>query len=99
MTAPFGYEVREAEKRKEQEQSFKGYKKKYVTVDCTITADGKLIPNIIHFDSIHKYEVDKVLEMKRAASLRCGGNEFVIKLGFLIRKHISFLMIWNLSGS
>jgi hypothetical protein len=73
MTAPFGYEVRETEKRKEQEQSYKGYQKKYVSVDCTISSDGKLIPKTIHYDDMHKFEVDKVLEMREAASLKVGG--------------------------
>ncbi len=33
MTAPFGFEQRQAEQKTIQEQSFKGYKKQYVTVD------------------------------------------------------------------
>lgn len=71
---PFGYEVREMEKRNEQQKSFGGYKKQYVAVDTTITADGKMIPRTIHYDSYHSYEIDKVLEMRRAASLKVGGN-------------------------
>ncbi len=71
---PFGYEVRESEKKKLQEKSFNGYHKKYVDVDCTITANGKLIPRIIHFDDLHVYEIDKILDMRKAASLKVGGQ-------------------------
>lgn len=90
MIAPFGFEVREAEKRKEQEQSYKGYKKQYVTVDCTIDSDGNLIPKIIYFSNYKKYEVDKVLETRKASSLKVGGCGIRYKVRILNRETYLF---------
>jgi hypothetical protein len=70
---PFGHELRQVEKKIQQEQSFKGYQKKYVKVDATITELGQLIPRKIYYDELHVYEIDKVLEVRKAVSLKVGG--------------------------
>jgi hypothetical protein len=70
---PFGYEVKEQEK-KNNEMHFSGYKKKYVDVQCLYTKEPKVIPLIIYFDEYHKYEVDKVIDVRKGASLKVGGQ-------------------------
>jgi hypothetical protein len=77
---PFGHEIRETEKKIQQEQSFKGYQKKFVKVDCTITELGQLIPRRIYYDDLHVYEVDKILEVRKAASLKVGGNGLLYRI-------------------
>jgi hypothetical protein len=79
---PFGYEQRQDEEKKKQQESFKKYERKYVDVLCLNKADGTLIPKVIYFDSYHKYEVDKVLDIRQAPSLKSGGagTRFLIKI-------------------
>lgn len=35
--------------------------------------DGRLRPLVVEFDEAHKYQVDKVLDVRRAACQRVGG--------------------------
>ncbi|MET0018014.1 hypothetical protein [Oscillibacter sp.] len=48
-------------------------KKKYVPVIVRFEAEGKLRPLIIEFDESHKYPVDRVLDIRRAACESVGG--------------------------
>ena len=48
-------------------------KKRYVPVIVRFDADGKLHPQIIEFDEEHKYVIDKVLDVRRAACQTVGG--------------------------
>ena len=48
-------------------------KKLYVPVVVRFDADGKLRPQIIEFDEEHKYVIDKVLDVRRAACQTVGG--------------------------
>ena len=48
-------------------------KKRYVPVVVRFEADGKLRPQIIEFDEEHKYTVDKILDVCRAACQTVGG--------------------------
>ena len=48
-------------------------KKRYVPVIVRFDADGKLCPQIIEFDEEHKYIIDKVLDVRRAACQTVGG--------------------------
>jgi hypothetical protein len=67
---PFGYETKEQTSYKPS--LFEGYKKQYVGVQCLYTADGKIIPQEIYFDD-SKYSIDKVIDIRNAASLKAGG--------------------------
>lgn len=49
------------------------HKKRYVPVIVRFDADGKLRPQIIEFDEVHKYVIDKVLDVRRAACQTVGG--------------------------
>ena len=48
-------------------------KKRYVPVVVRFEADGKLRPQIIEFDEEHKYTIDKIQDVCRAACQTVGG--------------------------
>ncbi len=47
--------------------------KKYIDVVCEMKSTGKVVPLCIIWENGHKYAIDKVKEIKRAASLKVGG--------------------------
>ena len=47
--------------------------KRYVPVIVRFEADGKLRPLEIEFDEAHRYPVDKILDVRRAACQSVGG--------------------------
>lgn len=69
----FGFEVRQHEKEMKKNRSFEGYKKQFVSVHCIHTKEAHIIPQIIVFDDLTKYQIDKVLDVRKAASLKVGG--------------------------
>ena len=48
-------------------------RKQYGPVVVRFDTEGKLRPLVIEFDEEHKYPVDKVLDVRRAACQRVGG--------------------------
>lgn len=48
-------------------------RKQYVPVVVRFDTEGKLRPLVIEFDEEHKYPVDRVLDVRRAACQRAGG--------------------------
>ena len=48
-------------------------RKQYVPVVVRFDTEGKLRPLVIEFDEDHKYPVDRVLDVRRAACQRVGG--------------------------
>ena len=48
-------------------------KKIYVDVDATFTKDGRLVPKSFIWMDDHKYEIQRITHICRAASLRAGG--------------------------
>ena len=48
-------------------------KKRFVPVVVRFDTEGKLRPLVIEYDQEHKYPVDKVLDVCRAACQRVGG--------------------------
>jgi hypothetical protein len=57
--------------------------KAYVTVNEDRLEDGTIIPRVIIWEDGERYEIDKVLETCKAASLRAGGTglRFTIRIG------------------
>ena len=47
--------------------------KRYVRVIVRFEADGRLRPQIIEFDEGHKYPIDRILDVRRAACQTVGG--------------------------
>jgi len=48
-------------------------KKRYVPVVVRFDTTGKMRPVLIEFDEEHKYQVDKILDVQRAACQSVGG--------------------------
>ena len=48
-------------------------KKVYVDVNATFTKDGRLLPKSFIWLDGHKYEIQRIKQICRAASLRAGG--------------------------
>jgi hypothetical protein len=48
--------------------------KRYVAVDVSFDDQGKMTPKRIYWEDGHKYEIDKVLDSRQAASLKAGGQ-------------------------
>ena len=47
--------------------------KRYVPVVARFDAEGRIRPMLIEFDAGHKYPVDKILDVRRAACQSAGG--------------------------
>ena len=47
--------------------------KVYVDVDVHFTKDGELVPTAIIWENGHRYEIDKITQVARRASLKAGG--------------------------
>lgn len=63
----------------------------YVEVNVDVTKDGEIIPRAIHWDDGRVYEIDKITEVRRAASLIAGamGIRYTIYIeGY--RSHLFF---------
>ena len=50
--------------------------KKYVKVTATFDCDGDLIPEYIVWDDGRRYRIDKISDVRYAASLKAGGGEY-----------------------
>lgn len=47
--------------------------KRYVEVDALFTSDGRVLPQRIRWESGTVYEVDRILDVRRAAATKAGG--------------------------
>lgn len=47
--------------------------KKYVEVGAVFRPDGSIIPVLLWWDDGRSYQIDRVLDVRRAASLKAGG--------------------------
>ena len=49
--------------------------KKYIKVTATFDCDGNLLPELIYWDDGRKYPIDKITDVRYAASLKaCGAG-------------------------
>ena len=48
-------------------------RKVYVEVEVLFDIDGRMVPKSIHWEDGRVYHIDKVLDSRRAASLKAGG--------------------------
>lgn len=48
-------------------------KKRYIPVIARFEADGGIRPLLIEFDQRHKYQIDRILDIRRAACQSVGG--------------------------
>ncbi len=56
--------------------------KKYVKVTLEVDESGRMLPRAIKWDDELTYKIDKVTDIKQAASMRCGGqgDRYTIKV-------------------
>ncbi len=47
--------------------------KKYIKVSAIFDCDGNLLPEYIYWDDERKYSIDKISDVRYAASLKAGG--------------------------
>lgn len=66
------------------------YRKVFVEVDAHFNADGFLFPRSLTWEDGTVYEIDRVLEVKRAASMKAGG----IGDRYTIRVHGKTRYLW-----
>ncbi|MCQ2458154.1 MAG: hypothetical protein MJ142_05400 [Clostridia bacterium] len=50
------------------------YKKQYVDVDVAMTADGTMLPRVIHWTDDQTFEITKVRSITPAPALKAGGQ-------------------------
>ncbi len=57
--------------------------KKYVSVIARFDDDGRVIPLIVLWEDGRKFSIDKILDMRRASSLKAGGvgMRYRVKIG------------------
>ena len=60
-----------------------GRRKRYVAVDAHFDEDGRLLPRAIEWDDGRVFAIDEVRDMRRAASLKTGGDgiRYTIRVG------------------
>jgi len=66
-------------------------RKVFVDVTATFTKDGNIIPMNFIWEDGRKYEIDKVLDKRRAASLKAGGQGIRYKCRVLGKDVYMFL--------
>lgn len=57
--------------------------KRYVAVVAHHDADGRVMPRSIEWDDGRRFDIDAVLDVRRAASLKTGGDgmRYTIRIG------------------
>lgn len=63
--------------------------KVYVGVDVAVDAYGKLHPRCVHWEDGRRFEIQSVLDERRAASLKAGGSG--VRYTCLINGRTTFL--------
>lgn len=56
--------------------------KVYVSVKVSFAADGKMLPTEIVWEDGHRYQIDKVLDIRQAAALKAGsgGDRYTVRI-------------------
>ena len=57
--------------------------KVYVDVNTDIRSDGVMVPREITWEDGHKYEIDRVTDIRQAAALKAGGqgDRYTVMIG------------------
>lgn len=57
--------------------------KVYVAVRASFDTDGRILPLSITWEDGREYEIDRVLDVRRAASLKAGGAgiRYIVRIG------------------
>ncbi|HEX2926602.1 MAG TPA: hypothetical protein VHP38_10160 [Ruminiclostridium sp.] len=70
--------------------------KKYVTVTAQFDEKGNIMPTAILWDDGTQFEIDKVLDVRPAVSLKAGGTG--IRYTCRIEGHEKFFVFWKRLG-
>ena len=73
--------------------------KVYVPVKASFRADGTIIPFELTWEDGHKYDIDKVTEIRQAAAMKAGGQGD--RYTIMVNGHQSYLFFersTNLTG-
>lgn len=75
--------------------------KQYISVTATFDRDGNIIPLYINWDDGRRFEIDRVTDVRYAASLKAGGAG--IRYTCRIRNHEKYLFLeenrWFIEGA
>lgn len=65
--------------------------KVYVGVNAKFEPDGTLLPQSVLWEDGREFEIDKILDVRRAASLKAGGTgiRYTVRIG----RHETFLFL------
>lgn len=57
--------------------------KVYVSVEARFEPDGRIIPTSVTWEDGHRYDIDRILDIRRAASLKAGGAgiRYTVRIG------------------
>ena len=57
--------------------------KVYVDVDARFVSDGRILPRAVRWKDGRWYEIDRILDVRRAASLKAGGAgvRYTVRIG------------------
>lgn len=57
--------------------------KRYVAVDASFDEDGRMVPTRVIWDDGRRFDIDQVCDVRRAASLKTGGDgiRYTIRIG------------------
>ncbi len=60
--------------------------KVYVAVEARFSPDGQLTPTAVIWEDQTRYEIDRVLDVRRAASLKAGGSgvRYTVRIGHTV---------------
>lgn len=70
-------------------RGIEGRERRYVEVVSRTSADGVVTPLAVVWDDGRRFEVDRVLDRRRAASLKCGGTG--LRYTVSVRGHSTYL--------
>ncbi len=58
-------------------------RKRYVAVDAHFDEDGRLLPRAVEWDDGRRFAIDEVRDVRRAASLKTGGDgmRYTVRIG------------------
>ena len=65
--------------------------KVFIDVLVLFTSEGKIIPKAIYWDDGRRFNIDKVIDVRRAASVKTGGTGVRFRCTILGRERDLFL--------
>lgn len=69
--------------RKGEEKTMERSAKVYVAVEADFSAEGKIMPRSVTWEDGRRFPIDRVMDVRRAASLKAGGAgiRYTVRIG------------------